>query len=189
MFRSFTKLRLAQPARAFATQAAPKKEPKQGFSLRKNPYVPYLVLLSLVSSAVLKVLSKQQENSLLIHRSDARRSALNDIYDELKSTEDITKLSFYDSTQQGHINLVDRIEELTSKKDLDRSLADIMAAIESAEDEWIETEPGNEPEAVNNNSQVNQDSQADYATSSQPANTDISNVSSQPQPKKVSKFL
>lgn len=154
MFSRFARIR---PVTGFATTglattrvsmtkrfATTKTAEKSGFSLRKNPYVPYLVLLSLLSSAILKVLSKQQEGTVLSQRAAARRSALQDVLDELETVTDVRELSFY---KRGELDLAARVEELTAKKDLDRSLGEIMEMIESAEDEWIETAPGGQDAA------------------------------------------
>lgn len=135
--RAAPRLRPAQARiRLQSTSATPAPS---GFSLKRNPMVPYIILLSLLSSAILKVLSRQQDMRVLEERTAARRSILLDVLDRLDAHErDVAagRVPAY-----GSFDVAREIDRLTEKKDLDKTFDEIMQEIASAEDEWIDTTP------------------------------------------------
>ncbi|VVT49657.1 uncharacterized protein SAPINGB_P002378 [Magnusiomyces paraingens] len=111
-----------------------------GFSLKGNPWVPYILLLSVVSSAVLKVMAVQQDMRVLEERTAARRSVLEDVLARLDQHErDIAEGKIAPGSQG--FDVAKEIQQLIEKKDLDKTLEEILTEMESAEDEWIDTTP------------------------------------------------
>lgn len=123
----------------------------EGFTLRKNPMVPYLILLSLISSVLIKIMTKQQEFQVNSERYETRQAVLNSFYEKLERMQaNLEKTGKLVDEETGEIIDAEKLDELVDsaihyqKRDADKTLEEIIKAIEQAEDEWIETKPGDE---------------------------------------------
>lgn len=92
----------------------------------KNPMIPLLILVSLISSALIKIAASQQEYDALTRNGESKIKALNSLLRRLEDGEE------FDVQQE--------IAALNSS-DADKSLEEIMKEIERAETEWMVTNP------------------------------------------------
>lgn len=92
----------------------------------RNPMVPLLIMVSLISSALIKVAASQQEYEVLVRTGETKKAALQAIIARLQAGEEL-----------------DVQKELTAlnSSDADKSLEDLIKEIEQAETEWMVTSP------------------------------------------------
>lgn len=95
----------------------------------KNPMVPLLILVSLISSALIKVAGYQQEYEALKRSGETKIGVLKTIIDRL---------------EKGEVFDVQKEIEFLHTSDADKSLEELMKEIEQAESEWMVTEPKQE---------------------------------------------
>lgn len=97
----------------------------------RNPMVPLLILVSLISSALIKVASYQQEYETLKRAGETKKSVLQTIITRLENGEEF--------------DVQKEIESLYAS-DADKSLEELMKEIEQAESEWMVTNPQEDTE-------------------------------------------
>lgn len=105
----------------------------------RNPMVPLLILVSLISSALIRVAAYQQEYDSLTRNYESKKAALREVIRRLEAGEvfDVKK----------------EIEALNSS-DSDKSLEELIKDIEQAESEWMVTNPEpNQPAVVETKSE------------------------------------
>lgn len=92
----------------------------------RNPMVPLLIMVSLISSALIKIAASQQEYEVLVRTGETKKAALHAIIARLQAGEEF-----------------DVQKELTAvnSSDADKSLEDLIQEIEQAETEWMVTSP------------------------------------------------
>lgn len=92
----------------------------------RNPMVPLLIMVSLISSALIRIAAFQQEYETMNRNHESRKDVLIDIVRRLEKGEkfDVKK----------------EIDALYSS-DSDKSLEELMKEIEMAEEEWMTTTP------------------------------------------------
>lgn len=154
--------RLLASSRSYSTDSKNENKDSQqseGFTLRKNPMVPYLILLSLISSVMIKIMTKQQEYQVNSERFQSRQSVLDTFYKKLERMQsNLEKTGKLIDEETGEAIDVEKLDELVDsaihyqKRDADKTLEEIIKAIEEAEDEWIETTPGDESKSKKPNS-------------------------------------